>query len=503
MINETSREMKEAYLVASLFKNSTLLRTYDNDKLHARLFTIPEWKFFFHIARAMSNRGIIDIDEIAVTQFAYEKGNEAILSKYNSFGGWQTVNDVVELLQDTNNFDSFYIDIKKDYALKDLAKFFGEAVFEETQNYNPDDFTAEELYSYWIDKVNKSAIANSSSSGFEESNLLDDLAEFITELMENPEIGLPIRKMPRVNRALAGWIQGKMYIAGSFSNGGKSSVMFKTYIMSCLEQGEKMVVIANEEGEKAFKEKLFVTIMGENGLAIDRFKFKSGEFTEEDKVKIAKAIELINEMVGNSDTNLIKFVFLEKFNEASVESVMRHYAVRGYNYFLIDTLKVPDGVGNEARWARLGDFTKQIYRLTRPEAGGLNVCTVLTIQLRLSNVRQRFLTMDSIAEGKQVVNEADAFICWRDAYPDEYEDESNPVIYTHSLHDPLHPMANDKGWVEEQKKLDPDKHYIFMFIPKNRMGANTSNSREVIVLEVNWKFGSIREVGVTKNIIFE
>lgn len=506
-LKNVSREMKEAYLVASLYKNSTLLRSYDEEKLHAKLFEIKAWQFFYYVARKLANRGVIDIDEVAVTQYVYENGHEAILAKYNEFGGWQTISDVMEILpsnQSINaNFDAYYSELKKDFSLKDLAKFFGEIVYNETDRYSPKDMNSEELYAYWIDKLNRSAIANSTSSGFEESNLLDGLEEYIKDLMENPEIGLPIRFMPRLNRTLAGWLQGKMYFAGSFSNGGKSSIMFKTLIMSCIENKEKIVVIANEEGEKAFKEKLFVNIMGENGIAIDRFKFKSGDFNDEDMTKIRKAMAIINELVGDSDTNLVKFIFLESFTEASVENVMRHYSVRGYNYFLIDTLKVPDGAGGDARWARLSEFTKRIYRLTRAEAGGLNVCTVLTIQLRLANARQRFLTMDSIAEGKQVVNEADAFICWRDAYPDEYEGETNEVTFIHREHDPLNPLADNNGWVEEKKKLDTNKHYVFMFIPKNRMGGNTSNTREVIVLEVNWKFGSIREVGITKTILFE
>ena len=501
-MSNISRQMKEAYLVVSLFKKPELLQQYDEEKIRLEHFENAEWKFFYAIARKLYNKGITNLDEVSALQFVSEKSG--LKNKYDEYGGWQTIDDVMEIIDnDARNFEPYLLEIKKSFGLGELEKLYGEKIHQEDGNYKPDEMTLEEITTYWIDKTNQISIRDSSASGFEESDLIGGLREYIMDIMEKPEIGLPVRYLNRLNRQIGGWLQGKMYITGSFSNGGKTSMMFKTYIMSCLEQNEKMVVIANEEGEKAFKEKLFVNIMGENGIAIDRFKFKSGDFSNEDLDKIYQAIDIIEKLVGNKDnTGLIKFVFLESFTEESVEKVMRHYAVRGYNYFLIDTLKVPDGAGEHARWAKLSDFTKRIYKLTRPEAGGLNVCTVLTIQLKLANVRQRFLTMDAIAEGKQIVNEADAFICWRDAYPDEYEGETNEVTYISSVKQPEHPDAKN-GYVEKHMKLDKNKHYMFMFIPKNRQGANTSNSREVLVLEVNWLFGSVREVGVTKTIMYD
>lgn len=501
MAENYSREMKEAYLVASMFQNPELLKQYDGEKIRLEHFKTAEWKFFYALARKLFTRGIEHLDEVSALQLVSEKSG--LQDKYDEYGGWQTIDDIIEVIdKDSRNFEAYLTEIKKTHGMEQLSRLYGDKIYEQEGRYIPDEMTLEEVITFWIDKANQINLQDGASSGFEESDLIGGLREYIKSVMEEPQIGLRVRKLKRLHRQIGGWLQGKMYITGSFSNGGKTSMMFKTYIMSCLENREKMVVIANEEGEKAFKEKLFVNIMGENGIAIDRFKFKSGEFSNEDLDKIEKAINIIEELVGDSDTGLIKFVFLESFTEESVEKVLRHYAVRGYNYYLIDTLKVPDGAGEHARWARLSDFTKRIYKLTRPEAGGLNICTVLTIQLKLANVRQRFLTMDAIAEGKQIVNEADVFFCWRDAYPDEYEGETNQVTYIASVHDPMNPNAKN-GYVDEHHHLNKDKHYIFMFIPKNRHGSNTSNSREVLVLEVNWTFGSIREVGVTKTIMYD
>ena len=493
--------MKEAYLVVSMFQNPELLHQYDHETIKLDYFKTPAWRFFYALSRKLFSKGIENLDEVSALQLVSEKNS--LKDKYEDYGGWQTIDDVTQVIdKDAKNFEAYLTEIKKSYGLEQMEKIYGNKIYEDNGNYIPAEMTLEQIVTYWIDKANQISIENGTGSGFEESDLIGGLREYIKEIMEEPQIGLRVRQLKRLHRQIGGWLQGKMYITGSFSNGGKTSMMFKTYIMSCLENQEKMVVIANEEGERAFKEKLFINIMGENGIAIDRFKFKSGEFSNEDLEKIDQAINIIEDLVGNSDKGLIKFIFLESFTEETVEKVMRHFAVRGYNYFLIDTLKVPDGAGEHARWARLSDFTKRIYKLTRPEAGGLNVCTVLTIQLKLANVRQRFLTMDAIAEGKQIVNEADVFFCWRDAYPDEYEGETNQVVYISSRHEPTHPDAVN-GYVQENKFLDKDKHYIFLFVPKNRHGANTSNSREVLVLEVNWLFGSIREVGVTKTIMYD
>jgi hypothetical protein len=147
----------------------------------------------------------------------------------------------------------------------------------------------------------------------------------------------------------------------------------------------------------------------------------NGKLQEEDKVKIRKAIKKLHELIDEEE-GLIKVVFMEKYVIKDLEKIVRFWANRGYVNLVIDTHKVSDESKHEARWQTFVEDMKVIYRLTRKNAGGMNLRTVVTFQLADSAIKNRYLDFEAIGEGKASKNEASVMYMFRSAWSDEYED---------------------------------------------------------------------------------
>ena len=159
---------------------------------------------------------------------------------------------------------------------------------------------------------------------------------------------------------------------------------------------------------------------------------------------------------------LITIKYPRSHNMKEFVSYMRRYAYRGYKYFFLDTMK-SDDAGNSQAVGLLVDQSRTIYETCKK----LNVHCLATVQIALRHIENftRVITEAHLAGSKQISEVCDVIITGRDLYLDELDGEKNEIkIYKNVTDD------NGKTWRKEYQKMDREKSYVLLNLPKNRYG---------------------------------
>ena len=481
-------QISEAYL-ASLFWNKPLLYDlYPEEKLNRKTFLNEVWGFYFGLGRYMYERGISVFDDIAVAKFVSDL---KIQQQYEEYGEYETINELMkESKEKEDNIEGIYEDVKKYDLLRSLVKLFGTKVLQQAGNYNHKEMTRNQLYLYWHDKINQLGI--SGDVKFDERYLLENLEEAIDDWDENPMTGLPFYKSRQMNRICPGIVRGNSYILGSNSGRGKTSISCAKVILSCIEQNEKLLVIANEMNVKFYQQLLLISAMGVGTReGFDRNKIQKGKYTSEEKEKLKRAAQWVKNMCG--DGKLITFVFMENYIMSDVEKIIRYYAARGIKYVMIDTSKVSQNAKSEQRWAAFGDDYRRLYELAREDGGGLNLGIWTTVQLAPSALKMRFLNENALAEFKGITREASVVMLTRSVWEDEYQGGNKELIVTRWKKDP----TEESKYIKEEFKLEKGDQYHLLFTVKNRLGMDINSGQQILVLKPNFNSNIWEEVGWT------
>src|SRR5690606_33168468 len=414
-----------------------------------------------------------------------------INDEFTEWGKMRQIDDAVSIVKDNiDNIDYYYETIKKNYVIKQLVLLFGAKVLVSKGKYKWQDMTREQLTMFWSDKLNRIALDNVSK--YEAENLYIDPDEFIRKLEEESAEMLPWYNSYLMNNITQGTARGHVMMFGGFGNTGKSSIMAEKFVMSCIANKEKLIIVLNEEDAQSFRQKIVLSILfHEYGTGLDRKRMVNGKLEESDKVKIRQAFTKMHELMDGEEAQ-IKVIFMEKYVMSDLEKIIRFWANRGYINLLIDTHKVSDDSSHDKRWEIFVEDMKTIYRLTRKNAGGCNLRTLVTFQLADSAIRNRYLDFDAIGEGKASKNEASVVMMFRACWSDEYEGEKREL-------DCYRLKKNEKtgGYDKEFFKLQKGKTYYLLFTPKNRFGSNTDNGLPVLVIEPNFNSNHFKEVGWT------
>jgi hypothetical protein len=359
--------------------------------------------------------------------------------------------------------------------------------------------TEDQIATYWRDKVNQ--VALNVDSVIKDYDLLDDLRGLIDELDNDPDFGMPFYNSEKLTDIINGWAFGTITLLSGFSGNGKTSLAVEKILLSCVKESEKLMIIANEMGIKAFKKLLLISIMGSKEFydthklkGFNRKNINKGGFSEEDKAKLHLAVDWIEENVQNKQ--LIKFVPLEDYTIENVEKVIRYYGTRGYKRMILDTAKPTTTTGNKQRWeVFVNDFDK-IYQLIRPEVG-LNIAMFCTIQAADEALKYRYLDERCIGDGKKIKNVVDTVFHMRPVWDSEMDGGDNAIEVFKWVPNPNKSKADEKPYVKEKIKLDYDKTYYLLFCSKNRRGQSNLTGLDILVFEVNFNSNRWREIGWT------
>lgn len=484
-------EINEAYFVGLLWENPFENYAEYADTMSQDEFIHDVWGFYFDLGRRMYLDGIQKFDDISVHTKVKEYN---IVEEFNNWGKMTTIDDAVSIVKgNSENIDYYGETIRKNYVLRQLYLLFGNKVFIKKGKYDFEKMTREQLSMFWNDKVNKISLDN--VARYEAENLLIDADEFIRKLEEDSAEMLPFYKSYLMNSITQGTARGHVMMFGGFGNSGKSSITAEKFTMSCIENKEKLIVVLNEEDAQAYRQKIVLSILWhEFGTGLDRKRMINGKLQEADKEKIRKAFKKMEELMtdenGRTDEAQIKVIFMEKYVMKDLEKIIRFWANRGYVNLLIDTHKVSDDSQHDKRWETFVEDMKTIYRLTRKNAGGCNLRTLVTFQLADSAIKNRYLDFDAIGEGKASKNEASVVMMFRAVWSDEYDEEKRQL-------DCWRLKKNEKtgGYDKEFFTLEKGKPYYLFFTPKNRFGSNNDNGQPVMVVEPNFNCNHFKEIG--------
>lgn len=487
----TQAEINEAYFVGLLWANPFDTYADYGDTISIDEFIHSVWGFYFELGRRMYVDGIKSFDTISVLKFVKEIGVEKTFEEY---GGLKTITDTIDIVKNNgDNIEHYYEIIKKAYTVQQLYTLFGNKVLIKTKKYDYEKMNREQLITYWNDKVNQIGINN--LNRYEVENLYIDGEEFLRKLKEESAEMLPFYRSTLLNSITQGVARGHVFMWGGFGNTGKSSIMSEKFIMSCIENGEKCLIILNEEDAQSFRQKIVLSILNHE-LKIDfknfdRKRMVNGTLTERDKELIKKAFARMRELMNGAEAQ-IKVIFMERYVMKDLEKIVRFWANRGYINLVVDTHKVSDDSQHDKRWEIFVEDMKTIYRLTRKNAGGCNLRTWVNFQLADGAIKSRYLSFDAIGEGKASKNEASVVMMFRPAWSDEYEGEKRELECYR-----LKKKPNSDGYDKEYFKLEKGRTYYLVFTPKNRFGQNNDNGQPILVIEPTFYKNAFYEKGWT------
>ena len=182
----------------------------------------------------------------------------------------------------------------------------------------------------------------------------------------------------------------------------------------------------------------------------------------------------------------ILFVPLPKFSTNYVIKLIKKYAALQYETFIIDTFKM-DNIDNSkidsnTRLQLVQNMT-HLYNIAKKD-GGKNVRIICTVQLSKSYTLQRYLSQESLAESKNMIDVCSTGIFMRRVWDDEKVGGNNAL--------PV--FKYDDGKAFPTCPLQSNKNYILLFPAKTREGG----VEHQCVAEVDWARNTIKEIGFTQ-----
>ncbi|GIN25486.1 DnaB-like helicase C-terminal domain-containing protein [Bacillus sp. FSL W8-0445] len=479
--------INEAYFVGLLWSDPFNNYSEYSELINQEEFIHDVWGFYFELGRKMFDEGIKQFDDITVHTKVKEYN---IMDDFEKFGKMTTIDDAVSIVRGNPANISYYFEtVKKNYVIRRLFELFGDKVLIEKGKYKWREMNREQLSMYWNDKINKISM-NNVNNRYETENLYIEAEEFIRRLEQDTADMLPFYNSTLMNSITQGVARGHVLMFGGFGNTGKSSITAEKFTMSCIDNNEKLLVVLNEEDAQAYRQKIVLSILfHEYKTGIDRRRMVNGKLQQNDKDKIHNAFAKMKELI---DKETIKIIFMEKYVIRDLEKIIRFWANRGYINLLIDTHKVSDDSHHDKRWETFVEDMKTIYRITRKNAGGCNLRTLVTFQLADYAIKNRYLDFDAIGEGKAAKNEASVVMMFRPIWADEYKGEKKELNCYRLKKNP-----KGDGYLKEFFQLEKGKTYYLVFTPKNRFGANNDNGQPVLVIEPIFNSNHFKEIGWT------
>lgn len=501
-LREVSRQEvfpSEACLAALFWNDPVLYGLNTEDKISSRTFNNPIWGFFFGLGRQMYDRKLAVFDDIGTMRTVNELG---VQDMFNDYGGYTTISELMEENKESkDNFDGYYNDVKKHFLLRRLSELLGPQVYVKSGNYDYHRMSTDLLSIYWSDKLNNIVMEN--DNAFDEGYLLAGLRDKIHEWDTMPSIGLPFYKSKLMTDITTGWDYGHVYINGGFGGKGKTSFTINKIVMSCIESKEKLLIIANEQSLDEWQKLLLVTTWGTGtNRSMQRQRLQKGQFSEKEREKLDDAVAWLEELID--DDRQIILIFMESYTMDNVKKVLTHYAHRGYRRVVIDTAKPGDNADNISRWERFAEDMKDLYKIARQDAGGLNLALWVNVQLADTAAKQRFLTEHALADSKKIKNEASVLFLSRPVWDDEYEGDDKRAlkVYRWGKNEFTDEWCQIESTLpkyeyDAEGKIKHKNIYYLLFTGKNRRGQSNDTGLDVLVMEVNLNNNTWKEIGWT------
>ena len=466
-----NRNLLEGNFIGSMLKDLTAIDDFMDLEINKELL-LEESKFFFMLAKTIRKLGGNVFDQPSVLAFIEDKAQ--IKEKYNDFGGYEAISDLIDVVN-SENTEQYYNELLKSNILLELNDR-GFSI--KNDYYKLKNMTLEELHSWYEYHLNNIFVKVEHKVKIENMGITNDDIESFNS---GADMGINISKyLPKINYMICGLPRKEMTYISGFQNVGKSTWSFIDYMCPVVEDGLKVMLVSNEQGIKNFKRLLMIHVLTRrlNYWKIPLKKLKSKNTCKEDLEMQLKAQEIIN----NEYMPYLLFAEAFDYNINTTKKLIKTANARGCEVFAYDTFKL-DSDGDGTAYIGFINDSKSIFQ----EIKKTNMAGVMTLQLKMGQKQRRILDLDMFANALGVSEVASESLMIRALQSDEYAGQKNECKVWNYV------KGSDGGHtsIKEFVTLKEDKRYILVFHTKSR----NSPTGVQVILEYNGDFCHYKEIG--------
>ena len=466
-----NRPIIEGKVLGLFFNDINMYHEYNKIITHKDFMTV-EGRTYFNLLENLVKMKYKVIDDITINSYLSQLNQQQL----QLISGYDICGTIKELKKTNINNAEADIDelLKYNYICKlYLRKFDVLPLLDKLKQ-----MTCSQVHDYFGSNIDDAYIHVSSDT--KEVDLTQGYEDFIDRIESGENKGIPLKQNMFFSNIINGINTGITLVCAHSGQGKSSSIV--SFILDLANQGKKCVILANEEDAYTWQKKLVASVISngyiDNGEKrtkwVSRKKFNTGGLTEEEKESINKAIQWLN-----SKKDKIIFVPLEDYSYDKMEVLIKKHAREsddGEMILFIDTFKP----SIEGEYAQFTEESKKLFNLVKDKSlGGLGIPTICTMQLSNATVNQPYLSMDTLAKSKSVVEVAHLMLCLKKATPQQLDPKSKDYIK---------PFQYTTSGDKREITLREGGHYCIGFINKNRNGASDIQVLWEAELDVNrWK----------------
>ena len=459
------REAIECNFIFALYKDPTLMDDYKNIVNGTDILT-EDGMFYYGLAQQLYRAGYQAFDNISLYSFLEDK--KTLKSGFEDRGGYRSITEITSLIN-TDNVGIYYDELIKNNMFLRLYDS-GFNVVDNLEKLNQ--MSSSEVYDYYDFQLNNICVGKIEKIKAE--NLSEGYESYIKEWDEGKSVGYKIG-FPLLNYRLAGVHKKNLLLHLGHIGNGKTTTAILFYILPVIESGENVCIIGNEQGVDEFRQMILASVLFNKVgyFGMNRQKFITGRFTEENRTAMQEAIEWLENCKGK-----IQFIEMTDYSINNVKKIVKKYSKLGTGMFVFDTLK-PELESSDKAWAEFSEVAKELFLLAKKE----DVAIVATAQLSSESMARRYLDLSCIGKSRAIAETATQVVCFR-TLTNEEKQKLKP--YQH--------QKNEDGKYSKVRKvidLDETKDYIVLFTPKNRFG----DTQPQLVYERNMSFNTLKEIG--------
>jgi replicative DNA helicase len=444
-----NREMVEANFIFCLYRNPDLYGEYEKEVRADRDLLTADGKFYYSLGYEMYKKGYKSFDDASI--FSYVEGNDVLKNGFTRRGGYKTVEEIKKILNE-ENIETYYDDLAKSNMLLKLNDKGFDVVSELDKFKKMNTKNLHDYFEYQLDNV---FLGRGAGVKIEDLDFEDG---FIEACDDGEEMGLSYASTcPLLNFHTLGLHRSNVQIFAGFSGTGKTSFCINSYILPILDQGEKVIIVANEMNKRAWQHILMATILSQKlgYFGLPRKKQKMGGLTQEQKDKMNEAKEYYNKHYKGR----LKFAKIYDYSIDDVKKIIRKMAKQGFNYTCYDTFKSEDSASAQMT-GELIESSKQLLQVAEKE----NVGIIITMQLAIYMENTRYLSAACLSGAKGVKEVVSELVLTRQIWEDELNGEKYDIKPYRFKKD----SSGKYTTIKEEIILKPDKKYMVVFLDKTR-----------------------------------
>lgn len=473
----------EARVLGTLANDLSLMCEIENKH---NLFHTNDGIMYYEVFKDMYKHGILEFDNGAI-QSALSRLGDDFKAKFIAINGNGYLNSLRRDF-DSRNFESHLKCLMDNVQKLEIYKNLYKNLY---SIMNDKDIQSEDIVSSLECTLEDTRDIMELSGNTPVNLFIDD--DYLQNKINGVKRGISYG-LYSLSKSTRGLHLGNVSMLAAFTNAGKTTVNFNEVILSLLDSGEKVFVYSNESSIDDFKDLLLIRTLTKHLKYyrltrtklndLDNIKKTNRQDFEEFMLKISEAKAFID--LTYKDKITLFSVSRYSINEFNV--LMRRYSLKGYKYFLIDTMKSEEA-GDLNAVGKLVQQSRNIYEMARR----LNTHVMVSYQIAsyLKQNMKRVLDESCLSGSKQIAEILDILFCMRELYPDEYTGQRNEVKVFRYKKNP-----DGKGVFKEFHTLESGKKYLVIFSAKNRYGAKILPT----IYEFNGEFGTMMEIGFSDNI---